>query len=340
MQEEIQNIKNQAISEVLNATTLEDLEEIRINYFGRNGKFTTLIKSIKKFSPEERKKLGILINESKSIITSEIERKKFEFQVSAHVWFDPTIPGKKIKIGSTHAITKAIREIEDIFTSIGFIRVRYPEVEWDWYSFGALNFPKDHPARDNWETFFIDEKEHPKYGKMLLTPHTSSGQIREMENNKPPIRMINISKCYRRQIDASHYPMFFQFEGLVVDKDINITHLKGTLDFFVRSFYGKGFKSRIRPHHFMFTEPSFEVDMTCGFCEGHGCSLCKSGWVELGGAGMVHPQVLKNCNIDPKIYSGFAFGWGVERVYMMKKGIGIGDLRHLYSQNIEILKQF
>ncbi|GAF85886.1 unnamed protein product, partial [marine sediment metagenome] len=217
---------------------------------------------------------------------------------------------------------------------------RYPEVEWDWYSFGALNFPKDHPARDEWETFFVDAKPDSKLGHMLLTPHTSSGQIREMENVKPPIRMINIAKCYRRQLDVSHYPMFHQFEGFVIDKGINITHLKGTLDYFAKSFYGQGVKSRIRPYHFQFTEPSFEVDFSCTICLGRGCKVCGNGWLEIGGAGVVHPSVLMAGGVDPKKYTGFAFGWGVERALMMKPGLNIDDLRTLYSTKLEILKQF
>ena len=237
-------------------------------------------------------------------------------------------------------MTTAINEISEIFEKIGFTRVRYPEVEWDWHAFGALNFPDNHPARDDWETFFINAPKHPKFGDMLLTPHTSSGQIREMERVSPPIRMINIAKCYRRQSDSSHYPMFHQFEGLVVDKNISVVHLKGVLDYFAKTFFGKDRITRIRPYHFQFTEPSFEVDVTCGVCKGLGCKLCKSGWLEIGGAGMVHPQVLKNGNINPSIYSGFAFGWGVERVFLMKPGINIPDIRILYSNDLRILEQF
>jgi phenylalanyl-tRNA synthetase alpha chain len=175
---------------------------------------------------------------------------------------------------------------------------------------------------------------------MLLTPHTSSGQIRQLGNQKPPVKMLNIAKCYRRQSDVSHVPMFHQFEGLAVSDDLSIVNLKGVLDYFVKSYFGSDRKARIRPYHFEFTEPSFEVDVTCGVCKGKGCKLCKEGWLEMGGAGMVHPNVLKNCGIDPTKYRGFAFGWGVERVLMMKEGIEIDDLRLLYGNKLEFLEQF
>ena len=217
--------------------------------------------------------------------------------------------------------------------------IAYPEVEWDWYTFGSLNMPKNHPARDEWETFFIENLAHPKYGEAILTPHTSSGQLREMERlKKPPIRMLNIAKCYRRQSDISHAPMFYQFEGLVIDKGINITHLKGTLNYFVKQYFGPERKTRIRPFHFQFTEPSFEVDVTCIVCGGKGCKVCKEGWMELGGSGMVHPIVLKNGGIDPQNYTGFAWGWGVERLLMMKHGIP--DIRFLFNGDLRFLNQF
>jgi phenylalanyl-tRNA synthetase alpha chain len=205
-----------------------------------------------------------------------------------------------------------------------------------------------HPARDDWETFFLDTPKHKENGEMVLTPHTSSGQTREMKRLKvPPMRMINIAKCYRRQSDVSHYPMFHQFEGLVVDEGISVVHLKGTLDYFARNFFGPKRKTRLRPYHFQFTEPSFEVDISCDICDGkarlpdgQGCKLCKEGWLELGGCGMVHPVVLKNGGIDPKKYSGFAFGWGVERTFMMKSGLSIPDIRLLYSSDLRFLRQF
>ena len=341
MKEEIINIKNQALLQITEVANPAELEELRISYLGRQGKITTLIKNLKDVPPSERKNVGILLNDTKTTIEKLIAEQKNKFRETSRVWFDPTIPGIKQKQGHLHIVTQAIDEISSVFEKIGFTRVRYPEVEWDWFAFGSLNFPENHPARDDWETFFVDINESPKFGPMILTPHTSSGQVREMERVKaPPIRMVNIAKCYRRQSDVSHVPMFHQFEGLVVDKDISIVHLKGTLDYFAKTFFGKERVTRLRPYHFQFTEPSFEVDITCGFCGGAGCKLCKQGWLELGGAGMVHPNVLKAGGIDPKKYTGFAFGWGVERTYMMKSGLEIGDIRQLYSSDLRFLRQF
>ena len=340
MQEEIINTKNEALAQIMEASSSEELEELRISYLGRNGKFTNLIKKIKDLPSSKKKQAGSSINEAKNTLLKTLASQKNHLKASARVWFDPTVPGIKPQRGHLHLVTQAIEEISRIFTQIGFVRVRYPEAEWDHYAFGALNMPKEHPARDEWETFFVHTPPHPKFGQMVLTPHTSSGQIREMERTKPPIRMLNIAKCYRRQSDASHYPMFHQFEGLVIDKDISIAHLKGTLDYFARNFFGPKRVTRLRPFHFQFTEPSFEVDVTCGVCLGKGCKLCKAGWLELGGAGMVHPNVLKAGGVDPKTYSGFAFGWGVERTYMMKSGLSIPDIRLLYSSDLRFLKQF
>jgi phenylalanyl-tRNA synthetase alpha chain len=341
MQENINSLKNEALSQIILAESAEELENLRINYLGRNGKITKLIKELKNIKPEERKQVGMLINESKKTIQQLLANQKNNLKESVREWFDATIPGKKPKEGHLHLVTSAIEEISKTFEKIGFVRVRYPEVEWDFFAFEALNLPKEHPARDEWETFFIDAPAHSKFGRIVLTPHTSSGQVREMWRvKKPPIRMINIAKCYRRQQDISHVPMFHQFEGLVVDKNISIPHLKGTLDYFARNFFGKERKTRLRPYHFQFTEPSFEVDINCGLCKGKGCRLCKSGWLELGGAGMVHPNVLKAGGIDPQKYSGFAFGWGVERTYMMKSGLEIPDIRLLYSSDLRFLTQF
>jgi len=267
-------------------------------------------------------------------------------QVDDDQWFDATLPGKKPLKGSLHLMTYAIEEITAIFRKIGFIRVSYPEVEWEFFAFDALNMPKNHPARDDFETFFIDAPLSPEYGRMVLTPHTSSGQPREMLRlKKPPIRMINIAKTYRRNWDVTHVPMFHQFEGLCVDKEINITHLKGTINFFVKEFFGQKRKFRLRPFHFRFTEPSFEIDVSCSYCQAKEnlvdkCRICKSGWLELGGAGMVHPDVLKSGGIDPRKYSGWAFGFGPERCLMMREGMRINDIRLLYSGDIRFLEQF
>jgi len=345
MEEELIGIKNSALSLILDAKDPEELEEIRIQFVGRSGKLTELIKGLPKIPLEKRVEVGTLANEVKNSIEESIERKKKNLSVKKieikKEKIDVTNPGIKPPLGHLHLITQGIEEISQIFERIGFTRVRHPEIEWDWYAFEALNFPENHPARDDWETFFVKSEKDLKKGQIVLTPHTSSGQVREMERkHKPPIRMLNIAKCYRRQSDISHTPMFHQFEGLVIDKDISIQHLKGTLDYFIKSYFGKDRKSRIRPYHFQFTEPSIEVDVSCGVCKGKGCRLCKEGWLEMGGAGMVHPNVLKYGGIDPKIYTGFAFGWGVERVLMMKEGIEIDDLRLLYSNKLEFLEQF
>jgi phenylalanyl-tRNA synthetase alpha chain len=261
------------------------------------------------------------------------------------VFVDVTLPGSAYPKGSIHLISIAVEEICRIFEKIGFIRVSYPEVEYEFFSFESLNMPKTHAARDDFETSFINAPVSPKYGKMLLTPHTSSGQVREMWRvGTPPIRMINIAKTYRPNWDATHTPMFFQFEGLCIDRNINITHLKGTLNHFVKEYFGEDIEARLRPHHFQFTEPSFEVDCTCTVCKGSGevgnskCKVCKSGWLELGGTGMVHPNVLTAGKIDPSLYSGWAFGFGIERVIMMK--YGIDDIRNYYTGDIRFLEQF
>jgi len=341
MQEDIQNLKNVALAQIIEAETVSELETLRINYLGRSGKLTQLIKEIKQIDENERKQVGIIANEAKNIIEKHLTSQKNKLKEYARNWFDATIPGKKPPQGHLHLVTKAIAEIASVFEKLGFIRSRYPEVEWDWFAFEGLNMPKLHPARDTLETFFVEAKPHKKFGSVVLTPHTSSGQIREMQRVKtPPIRMVNIAKCYRRQSDVSHVPMFHQFEGLVIDRKIAITNLKGTLDYFARRYFGENRKTRLRPYHFQFTEPSFEVDVTCDVCKGKGCRLCKEGWLELGGAGMVHPTVLKNGGIDPNIYTGFAFGWGVERVLMMKSGLEIPDLRILYSSDLRFLTQF
>jgi len=319
------------------------LEQLEIKYLGRKaGELTNVLRGLKDLSEAERREIGGQANELKKEIEQKINevRQSLKGQAVGNEFLDITLPGVQTAEGHLHLMTQAISEIAEIFERIGFVRRRYPEVEWDWYAFEALNMPPNHPARDEWETFFIDKTPVGPKGQRILTPHTSSGQVREMERKKLPIRMINISTCYRRQIDASHAPMFHQFEGLLIDKDISIADLKGTLDYFAKQFFGPDRQARIRPFHFQFTEPSFEVDVTCGVCKGAGCKLCKSGWVEIGGAGMVHPNVLKAGGLDPKKYSGFAFGWGVERCYLMKAGLSIPDIRMLYQNDLRFLKQF
>ncbi|MFA4871549.1 MAG: phenylalanine--tRNA ligase subunit alpha [Patescibacteria group bacterium] len=324
--------------------TLAELEELENKFLSRkNGALTLLLKELKDLSKEEVAAVGKLANEVKNYINEQIAlfNNKLSGRKNGGVAFDITLPGQPPALGHLHLVTQAIREISSIFEKIGFERVRYPEVEWDYYAFESLNMPLDHPARDEWETFFIDRQPiNKKYGQRILTPHTSSGQVREMEKGKLPIRMMNISKCYRRQMDVSHVPMFHQFEGLVIDKDINITHLKGTIEYFVKQFFGPDREIRLRPHHFQFTEPSFEIDVSCGVCGGKGCKMCKEGWLELAGSGMVHPNVLKAGGVDPTKYSGFAFGWGVERCYLMKSGLNIDDIRLMYKNDLRFLQQF
>lgn len=326
---------------IIDAASPEELEHLRIQYLGKKGQLSELAKQLANLSIDDKKILGPLFNDIKASITQSLAS-KFEIKnLKLKINLDSTLPGLPPPVGHIHPVTTAIEEISRVFEHIGFSRMRYPEVDWDFYAFEGLNMPSGHPARDEWETFFVDAPAETHLGKMVLTPHTSNGQVREMERVKtPPIRMINIAKCYRRQSDISHTVMFHQFEGLVVDSGINITHLKGTIDYFARHFFGPNRKSRLRPYHFQFTEPSFEVDISCGICNGQGCRLCKEGWLELGGAGMVHPNVLTAGKIDPEVYTGFAFGWGVERSYMMKSGVGIPDLRLMYSNDIRFLNQF
>ncbi len=343
MEKKLISLKQFVIGSLEVINSQEKLTEFYLKIFGKNGEFPQLIINIKSIDIKERARIGKFVNNiKKELETNFSEKKKILLQQSNNYPnIDATAPGIDPKIGHLHLVTEAIKEISAIFEKIGFTRVRYSEVEWDWFSFESLNFPAFHPARDDVETFFIKAPSSPKYGRMLLSPHTSSGQVREMlKSAAPPIRMINIAKCYRPNWDISHTPMFHQFEGLVIDENINITHLKGTFEYFARMFFGPERKIRLRPFHFQFTEPSFEVDITCDICRGQGCRLCKEGWLELGGSGMVHPNVLRAGKIDPEKYSGYAFGWGVERTYMMKQGLKIDDLRLMYGNDIRFLEQF
>lgn len=318
----------------------QDSDKTYLEIFGKNGIFTSLASEIKNITPENRANFGRDLNAAKSQIELALsKRQSASDKQTTNDSIDVSAPGKKQSLGHLHLVSQAIDEIVGIFAKLGYSLKSYPEIDWDWYAFESLNMPRNHPARDDWETFFVDAPVNAKYGKQVLTPHTSNGQVREMEEVKtPPIKMLNIARCYRRQIDVSHTPMFHQFEGLYIDKNVSIPKLKGTFDFFTTSFFGKGRVTRLRPHHFRFTEPSFEVDVTCGICMGRGCRICKSGWLELGGAGMVHPNVLKSGNIDPSKYRGFAFGWGIERTIAMKTDIP--DIRLLYQNDIRFLEQF
>ncbi|HAU98958.1 MAG: Phenylalanine-tRNA ligase alpha subunit [Microgenomates group bacterium GW2011_GWF2_45_18] len=320
-------------------------DEIVDKILSKKGDLAGLMQMLPQVETDQKKIAGKIANELKKSLLVLVKKAS----VAHTLDLDLTAPLSAQKKGHVHPISSAMNEITRIFERIGFMHVRYPEVDWEWYPFDSLNMPKDHPARDEWETFLVDSPYyHPQLGKMVLTPHTSNGQVREMQRleSKPPIRMINIARCYRRQADVTHTEMFHQFEGLVVDKGITIQHLKGTIDHFAREFYGPGARSRIRPFHFMFTEPSFEVDFSCTLCDGTGfikgerCRFCKSGWHEVGGAGMVHPNVLKAGGINPNEYTGFAFGWGIERTYTLRKGLKLDDIRLLYSGNVSFLKQF
>ncbi len=327
-------LQKQALEEIKAAETPEELEKVRRKYLSKkSGEITQLIKEIPYTKSNDRKEFGKVVNRAKQEVEEAIkEQRRKSLIVNRESFFDPTIPGRPTPEGHLHLITQAIREISTIFENIGFVRRRYPEVETDWYAFEGLNMPENHPARDEWETFFVTDD-------VVLTPHTSSGQLREMERKELPIRMINISRCDRRQSDVSHVPTFYQFEGLLIDKDVSISNLKGVLTYFAHEFFGPGREIRLRPYDFRFTEPSFEIDVTCGLCGGRGCKYCNNGWAELGGAGMVHPQILENGGVDPKEYSGFAFGWGVERTYLMRSGVNIPDIRMIYKNDVRFLEQ-
>jgi len=338
---QILELKKEIDNDYKNISELKGLEIFRIKYLGKKGKITSALKELKNLSLDEKKEIGPELNKLKKEIENKIDQfLKNLSQKKELSDLYKSLPGQKPDIGHLHVTTQAIREIVDVFRPLGFNRVRYNEVDWDYFVFEALNMPKGHPARDEWETFFIKDLNDPERGKGVITTHTSSGQVREMLKGKLPIRMLNLARCGRREININHIPSFYQFEGLVVDKGINITHLRGLLDYFAQNFFSPDRKTRIRPFHFKFTEPSFEVDISCDLCSGKGCRFCKQGWVELGGAGMVHPNVLKFGKIDPKKYTGFAFGFGVERSFLMKSGTKIDDIRHLFSNDFRFLEQF
>lgn len=339
----LENIKKELEEKLEKAVSDQDVLSIQIEYLGKKGILRELFSKVLELPTDQRKEFGEKINNLKNEIEVLISQYKDKIKGTKPSEFSDlynSLPGKKPEIGHTHIISQAINEIIDIFKPLGFTRVRYPEIDWEHYAFETLNMPSTHPARDEWETFFIDSPVDKKYGRMVITPHTSNGQVQEMLKGDLPIRMLNISRCGRRQIDISHVPSFYQFEGLVVDRGISTTHLKGVLDYFALNFFGEGRKTRLRPYHFRFTEPSFEVDIDCGICHGKGCKLCKGGWLEIGGAGMVHPSVLKAGGMDPEVYTGFAFGCGVERTYMMKSGTKIDDIRYLFGNDLRFLEQF
>ncbi len=339
MKEKLEQIKADALSKIENSDTLEKLNEIRVNFLGKKGELTAVLKSMKDVAPEERPKVGQMVNETREEIEkvlekhiSQMEKALREAKMKTEV-IDVTLPAKKNNVGHRHPNTIALEEVERIFIGMGYEVVEGPEVEKDYYNFEALNIPKDHPARDEQDTFYITED-------IVLRTQTSPVQVREMEKGKLPIRMIAPGRVFRSdEVDATHSPSFHQIEGLVIDKNITFADLKGTLAEFARELFGEETKVKFRPHHFPFTEPSAEMDVTCFKCGGSGCRFCKgSGWIEILGCGMVHPNVLNMSGIDPEEYSGFAFGVGLERIALLK--YEIDDMRLLYENDIRFLKQF
>ena len=340
MKELLQNIKKEALEQI-SAESIDDatLEALRVKYLGKKGELTAVLRGMGKLTPEERPIVGQLANEVRAEIEAAITETKaslgakaLEAKLKAEK-LDVTMPGKSTRVGHRHPLTLVMRDLEDIFIGMGFSIVEGPEVEYDYYNFQALNIPENHPARDTQDTFYITDN-------ILLRSQTSPVQARTMEKQQPPIRIISPGRVYRSDaMDATHSPLFHQMEGLVVDKGITMGDLKGMLETFAKTEFGEDTKIRFRPHHFPFTEPSAEVDISCFMCGGKGCRLCKGeGWIEILGAGMVHPNVLSMCGIDPEKYSGFAFGMGVERIAMLK--YHIDDIRHFYENDVRFIEQF
>ena len=339
MREQLEKIREEALNQIEASEALEKLNEIRVAYLGKKGELTNLLKGMKNVAPEDRPKVGQMVNEVREQLENRLEeaktalaRKAREEQLKREV-IDVTLPAQKNKVGHSHPNTIALEEVERIFVGMGYEVVEGPEVEYDRYNFEKLNIPKGHPARDEQDTFYINDT-------ILLRSQTSPVQVRTMEKGQLPIRMIAPGRVFRSdEVDATHSPSFHQIEGLVIDKNITFADLKGTLAEFAKELFGPETKVKFRPHHFPFTEPSAEVDVTCFKCGGKGCRFCKgSGWIEILGCGMVHPHVLEMCDIDPDEYSGFAFGVGLERIALLK--YEIDDMRLLYENDIRFLKQF
>ena len=339
MKQELEAIRQRAISELEAAKGQQELEMLRVKYLGKKGEVTAILKKMGGLSAEERPVIGQLANEVRTMIEDEITKRAAELKEAAlqerlkNEALDVTLPGRQRPLGASHPLSIVLDEIKEIFVGMGFDIVDGPEVETDYYNFEALNIPKNHPARDTQDTFYINEN-------ILLRTQTSPVQVRVMEKQKPPIRIISPGRVYRSDaVDATHSPLFHQIEGLVVAEGITFADLKGTLETFVKRLYGEDSVVRFRPHHFPFTEPSAEVDVQCFNCHGEGSRLCKGeGWIEILGCGMVHPKVLQNCGIDPEKYSGFALGMGLERVVMRR--YNIDDLRLFYENDVRFLKQF
>lgn len=339
MKEQLEAIRQEAEAALQTCTDVKQLDAIRVQYLGKKGALTAILKQMGKLSAEERPVMGQLANAVRSDIESAITKQQAAIAEAAleqklqSETLDITLPGKQKKIGGLHPLTIVENEIKEIFLGMGFSVADGPEVEYDYYNFEALNLPPDHPARDTQDTFYITDN-------ILLRTQTSSVQVHVMEQQKPPIRVISPGRVFRSDaIDATHSPLFHQVEGLVVDKGITMADLKGTLELLMQRLYGDDCKIRLRPHHFPFTEPSAEVDVMCYNCYGKGCRLCKGeGYIELLGAGMVHPKVLEGCGIDSNVYSGFAFGLGLERIVMRR--YNIQDMRLLFENDYRFLEQF
>ena len=337
MREKLEQIKESALSQI--HADDANLEQIKIKYLGKKGELTAVLRGMGALSPEERPLVGQLANEIRAQIENAIAEKATLAQAAAlekqlkDEKLDVTMPATPVANGHIHPLTQVQRHLEDIFIGMGFSIVEGPEVELDYYNFQALNIPENHPARDTQDTFYISDN-------ILLRSQTSPVQVRTMEHMKPPIRIISPGRVYRSDaLDSTHSPLFHQLEGLVVDKGITMGDLKGTLEIFAKKMFGESTRIRFRPHHFPFTEPSAEVDVSCYVCGGKGCRLCKGeGWIEILGAGMVHPFVLSNCGIDPEEYSGFAFGLGIERIAM--KAYSVDDIRLFYENDQRFLEQF
>ncbi|MCI7804810.1 MAG: phenylalanine--tRNA ligase subunit alpha [Oscillospiraceae bacterium] len=339
MKQQLENIESEAIKETSSCDSIKGLDDLRVKFLGKKGELTAILKQMGKLSAEERPVIGQLANKIRqdieNVITekmNELKEKEQAAKIAAES-IDITLPGKPQSLGKLHPLSIVENEIKEIFMGMGFSVADGPEVEYDYYNFEALNLPPDHPARDTQDTFYITDN-------ILLRTQTSSVQVHVMENQKPPIRIISPGRVYRSDaVDATHSPIFHQIEGLVVDKGITMADLKGTLETLMKKLYGEDCKIRLRPHHFPFTEPSCEVDISCYMCGGKGCSVCKGeGYIELLGAGMVHPKVLAGCGIDTEIYSGFAFGLGLER--MVTARYDISDMRLLYENDLRFLEQF
>jgi len=336
---ELTELKEQAQSQLNSANSLAELEDVRVQYLGKKGSITGQLKQLGKLPAEERRDAGQEINKVKQAVASEIDARKLVLEEAAlnerlqNESLDITLPGRKMESGSLHPVTRTAKRIEEIFMQLGFNVETGPEIEDDYHNFTALNIPDHHPSRASHDTFYFDD------GTLLRT-HTSPVQIRTMENKEPPLRIIAPGRVYRCDSDVTHSPMFHQVEGLMVDKDVTFADLKGILEAFFKAFFEvEELPTRFRPHYFPFTEPSAETDIQCVLCSGKGCKVCgNTGWIEVMGCGMVNPEVFRHVGIDPDVYTGFAFGFGIDRLAMLR--YGIDDLRKLFDNDVRFLKQF